>query len=180
MEKLTADIRSMTSTIYIEIEDNLSRTGTLFKLPWEMLEHPSLWPDGSKYDTDSAKRLGLELVVRRRATADKRPASERRRKPSDGVYKFEVGFSIGTIRDQYPTYNILILSARDCDDKDDADSHFQITRPLHAAISGVDEVIHVNIEICRPGGWAALQRYLEKYRKGYWNVVHLDMPVGQG
>lgn len=180
VERVTSDVRSMTSTIYIEIEDNLSRSGTLFKLPWELLEHHSLWPEGTKYDSDTAKRLSLEIVVCRRAVANKKPVSERRRKPSDGVYKFEVSFSVGTIRDQYPTYNILIVSSRDTNDDDDADSHFQIARPLHAALSGVDETIHVNVEICRPGSRQALQKYLENQRKGYWNVVHLDMPIGQG
>jgi hypothetical protein len=180
VEKLANDVKTMTSTIIIQVEDDLSRPNTLYTLPWEMLEHPSLWPEGAKYDVENAKRLGLELVVKRRATATKKSVAQRRAKRHNGVYNFEVSFSIGSIKDQYPTYNILVVANRSASDQHDSDAHMPITQMLHAALAGVDEMIHVNIEVCRPGSWEAFQKFVGQRKKGYWNVVHLDMPVAQG
>jgi vesicle coat complex subunit len=76
------------------------------------------------------------------------PASERRQRRDDQTYKFEVSFSIGSVREPYPTYNILIISSRKTTDEDDQDSHFQMARPLYAALNGIDENIHINVMMC--------------------------------
>jgi hypothetical protein len=178
VEKLATDVRTMTSIIIIQIEDDLSRLNNLYELPWELLEHPLFWPHGTKYDQDNAKRLGLELAVKRRATASKK-VIERKVQRNTGVYSFEVSFSIGSMK-EYPTYNILIVSNRHTNDQDDEDSHGQIAQMIHAALAAVDEAIHINVEICRPGSWEAFQKFVAQRKRGYWNVVHLDMPVARG
>jgi hypothetical protein len=132
-------VKSLASTIVIQIEDELD---TLYKLPWELLEHPSLWPEGTMYDTRNAKRLGIEVFIKRKATAIKKAISERAARRNNGVYRFEASLSVSSARELYPMYNILVVSNRDTTDEDDHASHFQIARPLCAALCGVDENIH--------------------------------------
>jgi hypothetical protein len=66
IEELASDVKNLTSTIFLEIRDDLSRSDSLYKVPWEILEHPSLWPEGTKHDTENAKRLGVEICVKRK------------------------------------------------------------------------------------------------------------------
>ncbi|KIW00882.1 uncharacterized protein PV09_07635 [Verruconis gallopava] len=179
VEKLVSDMANLASTIIVQVEDDLSRRDSLYEFPWEILEHPSFWPEGTRYDVKSAKRLGFEIYVKRKAIATRLPSSARRPRRDEGVYKFEVSISLDSVKDSAPSYNILIVSNRDSNDQDDQDSHFMIARPLYAAISGIDENIHVNIEVCRPGSWDAFSKHLQCRRRGYWNVVHIDLPVGQ-
>lgn len=120
LEKLARDLHSLTTTIYIEVHGNLSTIHSVHKIPWEILEHASLWPIESVFSSPAAKPLTIELCIRRKGNAEKRTALI-----SSAKYDFEVSFSmsVGSVRDAYPVFNILIVSARDLRNGNDADAY---------------------------------------------------------
>jgi hypothetical protein len=86
---------------------------------------------------------------------------------------FEFHTQSGTIRDPHPTFNILVVTTRERDD----DNRIQVTRPLFAALSGIEGTCHFNVEVVRQGTWAFFKKHIEGKKRGWSHVVHVDVPV---
>ena len=117
----------------------------------------------------------MELCIRRKATATKQTPPDIRRDSELADQFFSFSAEFGTVRDFRPTFNALIFSSRELSQQNDTDSHYSIVRLLYAAISGIEETVHINLEICRPGTWSALYSRVTGQKKGFYNIVLIDM-----
>ena len=75
---------------------------------------------------------------------------------------------------QFPTVNLLVVTARPNADEDVG--YRTISRPLVEAIRNAK--LRVNIELLRPGTYEALERHLENKGSGYYHIVHFDVHGG--
>ena len=171
LSSLAAKLTSLSKTIYVDVEDDLfDGSDNLHNIPWETLENPALWPEGSPYDTNKSKALGIEICVRRGGAKGRLAmANKFRSQPDVVVPPVTVG--------KHATFNILIAAARNLSAKNDDDTQAQLVHPLFGAINKIPATIHVNVEVCRPGTWEALRKHISAKPKGFYHVVHLDMPA---
>lgn len=134
--------------MFLDIEAATASTATsIHNLHWEVLEDMSVWPEKTNH----------QIIVRRK------------------VPDLNIVQSVQT-KGNVSGFNILLVVARDLSRGDDEIGHTLTTAGMVEIIGKLPSKTPVNLEIVRPGTWDTLKRHLESRPKGYFSIVHLDMP----